>query len=261
MSAGAVEYVYRHSPYTGATFAIHLAIADTVNDTFNNEFWMATASLATKTRTSRRTVQKALDTLLNDEFMRVVKPANQHAPTTYQFLFPPVDIVFDTRPGAQSVHPGAQSEPSGAQSVHSGAQSVRPNPITQENPKEHSPSSDDSEFDTWWNIYPRKDAKQDARKAWKTVTKTADPATIIEATRQQTSQPDSPLNRERRYIPYPASWLRAGHYLDTPLPAPEKEVRPYDTQPTQCDTCDGTRYISTEDEHGRSWATPCGDCQ
>jgi hypothetical protein len=68
-------------------------------------------------------------------------------------------------------------------------------------------------------------------------------------------------NTEPRYIPHPYTWLNQERWKDhTPLPAPEKEVRPYDTQPTQCDTCDGTRYISTEDEHGRSWAAPCPDC-
>ena len=100
MSAEAVGYVYRHSPYNGATFTIHLAIADTVSDQNNNQFWMSTDNLAEKTRTSRRTTQKAIDQLCEDFFIVETRPANQHQPATYKFLYPLVDIVYETRSGA-----------------------------------------------------------------------------------------------------------------------------------------------------------------
>jgi hypothetical protein len=124
-----------------------------------------------------------------------------------------------------------------------------------------SPSSDDEQkFDEWWAIYPRKTAKQDARKAWKTATKQTPPADIIAATRHQTTTPGSPLNREPQYVPYPASWLRAGQHLDTTT-QPTRETRPYDQPANTCTTCDGTRYTSHQDQQDRWYSTPCPDCQ
>jgi len=114
-------------------------------------------------------------------------------------------------------------------------------------------------FDTFWQIYPRKIARKKCEQWWhKHATNMA--SQILDAATTATKQWRQD-NTEPRYIPHPYTWLNQERWKDhTPLPAPEKEVRPYDTQPTQCDTCDGTRYISTEDEHGRSWAAPCPQC-
>ena len=252
MSAEAVGYVYRHSPYTGATFTIHLAIADTVSDQNNNQFWMATDNLAAKTRTSRRTTQKAIDQLCEDFFIVETRPANQHQPATYRFLFPPVDIVYETRTGVQSVHPGVQSTtPRGA--------TTAPEPNTTQEPKLLR-SPDGEAFKQWWTIYPKKVNKQQAVKAWNRHTKTVDPEHIIEATRKQLATPETPLSRDNQYIPYPASWLNAGSY-DNDLPAPATEpARQYDQPTHHCDRCDGTRHIINTDAKGRSYAHPCPEC-
>ena len=99
-------------------------------------------------------------------------------------------------------------------------------------------------------------------KAWKAHTKKTKPETIIEATRKQLLIPDSPLTRDPQYIPYPASWLNAGSYLNEHTVAAPEPARTYDRPARpQCSTCDSTGYISTEDEHGRWTATPCKDCK
>ena len=128
--------------------------------------------------------------------------------------------------------------------------------------EELSPSSnDEDQFEQWWTLYPRKTAKQDARKAWKAAIKQTPPADIIKATRHQTTTPGSPLNREPQYVPYPASWLRAGQHLDTPTSQPARETRPYDQPANTCTTCDGTRYTSHQDQQDRWYSTPCPNCQ
>jgi predicted transcriptional regulator len=263
MSGEAVGYVYRHSPYNGATFNIHLAIADVVNDAHHNKLWMATDTIAQKTRTNRRTVQRAIDTLCNDGFMELVEKATQHRPATYRFLFPNVDPVWvSEQPGVTSDPPEVTSHPSGVTSDPPEAVSRHPNSNNSKERKEPSPSSDDEDqFNQWWTLYPRKTAKQDARKAWKTATKQTPPADIIAATRHQTTTPGSPLNREPQYVPYPASWLRAGQHLDTTTTQPTRETRPYDQPANTCTTCDGTRYISHQDQQDRWYSTPCPDCQ
>lgn len=124
--------------------------------------------------------------------------------------------------------------------------------------EELSPSSnDEDQFNEWWNLYPRKTGKQDARKAWKTATKQTSPADIIAATQHQTTTSGSPLNREPQYVPYPASWLRAGHFLDTPTET-QREIRPYDAPKRRgCNNCDQTGYIHHENPDGTSWVTEC----
>ena len=252
MSAEAVGYVYRHSPYSGATFAIHLAIADTVSDQNHNQFWMSTDNLASKTRTSRRTVQKAIDQLCNDFFIIETRPATQHHPATYRFLFPPVDIYYETRPGVQSVHPGVQSTtPRGA--------TTAPKPNRTQEPK-HSCSPDGEAFNKWWELYPKKVNKQNAIKAWNRHTKTVNPEHIIEATRKQLATPETALSRDTQYIPYPASWLNAGSY-DNDTTETSDPVRAYDRPPrSECPACDSTGWTSFEDDKGRYYATQCEEC-
>jgi hypothetical protein len=76
-----------------------------------------------------------------------------------------------------------------------------------------APKSDDR-FDEFWAAYPRKMQKQDARKAWAAVIrKKVDPALVIDAARAHATQWQTE-RKETRFIPYPASWLRAGSYDD-----------------------------------------------
>ena len=261
MSADAVGYVYRHSPYSGATFAIHLGIADTVNDTHGNRFYMATDNLAKKTRMSRRTAQRALDQLEQDLFIVKIVEANQHSPATYQFLFPENVVIFETRPGVTSVQSGVTSETSGVTSETARGDTTTPKPnTTQKKPKELS-AENKAAFEEWWTLYPKKLKKEDARKAWKTATKKTTPADIIKATRYQLDRPESQLSREHQYIPYPATWLRAGSYDDTYTTQPARETRPYDQPTNTCTTCDGTRYTSHQDQQDRWYSTPCPNCQ
>ena len=63
MSSEAIGYVFAYSPTKGATFACHLAIADSVNDQHGNEFWMSVTNLARKARCSRDAARKALRAL------------------------------------------------------------------------------------------------------------------------------------------------------------------------------------------------------
>lgn len=68
------------------------------------------------------------------------------------------------------------------------------------------------EFETFWNIYPRKVAKRDALKAWKGVMSGKDAPTVaqvlagVERYKAQKLDP--------KFVAYPASWLRAGRWSD-----------------------------------------------
>lgn len=79
----------------------------------------------------------------------------------------------------------------------------------------------DPQFAAFWDAYPRRVAKKDARKAWAEID--PDPITatkIIAALEWQREQP-AWLKEGGQFVPYPASWLRAERWTDEP-PAPVK---------------------------------------
>lgn len=63
-------------------------------------------------------------------------------------------------------------------------------------------------FDEFWQQYPRRDGKQDARKAWAQVTKKVDAQTILDGLAAYAFRPDP------QFIPMPASWLRGQRWED-----------------------------------------------
>jgi len=71
------------------------------------------------------------------------------------------------------------------------------------------------DFLAFWKYYPKKKAKIDAFKAWKQTkdVRPADIATILAAVEAQKKSQDW-QEEGGRYIPFPASWLRAGQWDD-----------------------------------------------
>lgn len=67
------------------------------------------------------------------------------------------------------------------------------------------------DHEVWWNLYPRKVSKGDSMRAWAQI-KPEDQQKIINCL------PNFRWPKERRYIPYPATWLRGMRWLDEPEP-------------------------------------------
>jgi len=67
-------------------------------------------------------------------------------------------------------------------------------------------------FAVFYGLYPRKMARKDAEKAWKSMT-TDEQEKAIEALPQHLKYWKI-KETAKDYIPYPASWLRAGRYED-----------------------------------------------
>ena len=69
-------------------------------------------------------------------------------------------------------------------------------------------------FLAWFAIYPRREARADAWKAWQQTERTR-PALeeLIDAVRRATAANEWSVDR-RRYIPLPASWLRGQRWAD-----------------------------------------------
>lgn len=71
-----------------------------------------------------------------------------------------------------------------------------------------------SNFDWWWSEYPRKVGKFDAMKAWEqTQSQHPDIEQMIAILDRQAQSNDWHKDKGS-FIPYPASYLRAGRFLD-----------------------------------------------
>jgi hypothetical protein len=105
VSAEALGWVFRYSPYRGATFAVHVAIADSVNDQEYNQFWMRQAKLALKARVGRPAANTAIAELVAGGFLRQVRADDEDSPVSsrpgsanrYEFLMPDSPMIFDAK--------------------------------------------------------------------------------------------------------------------------------------------------------------------
>jgi len=66
-------------------------------------------------------------------------------------------------------------------------------------------------FENFWEVYPRRIAKEPARKAWKTAIKTVDPEVIISSAGRYAT---SVANSEPRFIAHPSTWLNGKRWED-----------------------------------------------
>lgn len=119
MSAEAVGWVYRHSPYAGQFFAVHLAIADVVNDQADHQFWMALPHLSRKARVNRGTAKRAVDHMVERSFLDLVEQSNggRSRPSVYRFCFPDVPVVYETRASRTKPAPHARIPAHGARGI------------------------------------------------------------------------------------------------------------------------------------------------
>jgi len=90
------------------------------------------------------------------------------------------------------------------------------------NPPIVPPNGED--FTKFWNLYPRKQAKARAEKAWAKWAKAKIPSSVILDTLK--AQLPELKKREREYIPLPATWLNGEPWRDEPEKSAEKQGEP-----------------------------------
>ena len=89
MSAGAMGWVYENSPYKGADFLIHLALADSANDMHSHELWASQTWISKKARVTRQTVNKFLLRAVEDGFLVILQDnARARKPNRYRLVMP-----------------------------------------------------------------------------------------------------------------------------------------------------------------------------
>ncbi len=69
-------------------------------------------------------------------------------------------------------------------------------------------------FDTFWDVYPRRQAKLDARKAWSKLNPSLELVEAILAAVDVQRRSQEWRKDGGQWVPLPASWLRAGRWMD-----------------------------------------------
>ena len=97
--------------------------------------------------------------------------------------------------------------------------------------KEHVAA--DADFEKFWTLYPRREGKAAATRAWAKAIKAADVPTIAAGLRTAVAGWEADRT-ERRYIPLPASWLNGQRWTDEATTTVAVPVGPRKTA-NQCD--------------------------
>lgn len=73
-----------------------------------------------------------------------------------------------------------------------------------------APKNSENKFSEWWAVYPRREGKADAQKAYEKAIKRADHETLMAGAKRVADNPPA----EAKFIPMPATWLNGDRWLD-----------------------------------------------
>lgn len=173
--------------------------------------------LTRRHRTARTTVYRINIDAITDANRRERKPRDYdavEAPVT------PVETVEETEP------PATEPVPAPVQ-----AELIPAAPVKKTKKKSSTPAAAlDAEFEEfYYHAYPRKMEPLKARRAFeKAVKNGADPREIIEGARRFAA---ATATKGKTYIPYPASWLNAGGWMNE-----AGDIAPVEPTPWQAKT-------------------------
>lgn len=170
-------------------------------------------SLARSGKEGRDAILTALKELRDCGYIRMVKVRKEDGTfetTNYVFDTPQDVVPHPENPTTDSVVPPYPEKPA----------SGKPGLDNQGSLEELSNKNLDtnSEFEIFWNVYPRKVAKKAAEAAFAKAIKHTPFALILSGAGRYAKDP----NRVEAYTAHPATWLNAHRWLDDPLPVREK---------------------------------------
>jgi hypothetical protein len=215
MSIEVMTTVLNHSKATGRAKLVLLGIANHQGD---QGAWPSIETLARYANSSQRSVMRDIQELERLGELIVERNAapvkSQYRPNLYWVR---VSGVSDSDAGVTKNDSGVTNE------VVRGDTVVTLNVINpKENLKEIYPQNDfGEEFEKFWNLYPRKNEKLAAKKAFIKACKEYGFDVIYQGAVQLSRDPNLP---PKNFIPYPASWLNAGGWTNEPYP--ERHLSP-----------------------------------
>jgi hypothetical protein len=187
-----------------------LVIADHASDD-GTEAWPSQATIAAKASISIRTVQRAVNSLVENGYLWMQKGAGGSASCRedrrpHKYTINIKRLRGDTE-SARDERGDIESD-NGATLATSTGRLSRPmnHPI--------KPSNETPEFNLFWDQYPIKVGKAAAKKAWDKAIKIEAPDVIIQGAVRYAGDP----NRHPSFTAHASTWLNAHRWSDSPLP-------------------------------------------
>jgi hypothetical protein len=187
-----------------------LVIADHASDD-GTEAWPSQATIAAKASISIRTVQRAVNSLVENGYLWMQKGAGGSATCRedrrpHKYTINIKRLRGDTE-SARDERGDIESD-NGATLATSTGRLSRPmnHPI--------KPSNETPEFNLFWDQYPIKVGKAAAKKAWDKAIKIEKPDVIIQGAVRYAGDP----NRHPSFTAHASTWLNAHRWSDSPLP-------------------------------------------
>ena len=193
---------------------ILLVIADHANDD-GAEAWPSQATIAKKASVSIRTVQRSVNSLVIQGYLRMEKHRGGSATCREDRRPHRYTIQLHKLRGDKEttrIKRGDSDDLDGATLATDTGRLSRPKNLPLETPLE-TPNA----FDLFWSIYPIKVGKKKAKDAFNKALGETDLATLIAGATRYAEDP----NRVEAYTAHPTTWLNAGRWADQPLPERE----------------------------------------
>jgi len=203
MSIEIMSLVLNHSKARGRAKLVLIGIANHQGD---QGAWPSIATLAKYANASESSVQRDLRTLVDLGELHI---EYQAAPTNYQYK---TNLYWVTISGVSDFESGVSN--GAVRGVRSNTSGVSPGDVQNiiKKPKETLINLT-SDFEKFWNVYPRKTAKKAAFKVWSNLD--ADFDEVLAGALRYGNDPNLP---PEIYIPHPATWLRNERWNDPMLP-------------------------------------------
>ncbi|MGW5877853.1 helix-turn-helix domain-containing protein [Nocardiopsis terrae] len=246
MAVEVMAWVWNHSRTKNSARLVLLAIADCASGDGTNA-WPSNRELCRKTNLTDRSVQSAIQQCVELGELGVELNGGRKGTNMYTVLMrtpeessppkkargenpaPPKNVRGSQKSQVKPGNPEGSSDPE----EFSGAKILRLTPEGSSDGTIPEPSGEEeslfpglpqntepdpgSLFEAFWDAYPKKRAKGDARKAWGQMLKRgAEPRAIVAAAHQYAQERHG---EDPQYTAYPATWLRSERYADEPDPA------------------------------------------
>jgi hypothetical protein len=239
VSVQAITAAFTHSASTGAARLVLLAMADEAStDGYLTAYRRSQSWFASKANCDERTVRRAIDQLVQLGEVVVIEPGDGRRQSDYRLVLPglgqpgpPLNPDGEPLPREGNMPaPRVGSTPGGEGNTP--APSTRSNPVSPVTEPPLPPTGQLAlvperptaapsrrsgmlvSFDAFWAVYPRREGKGAARKAWDKACRKANPQDIIIGAKRYAADP----NREPQYTAHAATWLNAERWTDDPLP-------------------------------------------
>lgn len=187
-----------------------LIIADHASDD-GTEAWPSQATIASKASISIRTVQRAVNSLVEAKYLWMEKGAGGSA-----------NCREDRRPHKYTINikrlrgdtESTRQERGDIESDNGATLATPTGRLSRPMNHPNKPSNETSEFDLFWKQYPIKVGKAAAKKAWDKAIKVEAPDVIIQGAVRYAADP----NRHPSFTAHASTWLNAQRWSDEPLP-------------------------------------------